>query len=253
MKVLRELFRTSVFCAGRIIYGDRKSSKVVYYHDVHESGRESYTGMSTCMESLRRHVGIVRAEGYTIVPEITEPYGQIQFAFDDGFRGIWDNRDYFIGERIYPTVFVAVSLIGRPGYLSEGEIRTLHASGFNIQSHGVSHTDMTRLDRSDLRKELLQSKSYFENLLGKTVDGVCFPCGYFSDAVCRESLAAGYTRLYSSIPCSRADRAGSCEQLYGRLFFQSLSPLQARLALRGGMKPLRAHYRKIHFRPDRTC
>lgn len=252
MEVLRELFRTSVFCAGRIVCGDRKSSKVVYYHDVHESGQKPYTGMSTRLELLRRHVGIVRAEGYAIVPEITESHGQVQFAFDDGFRGIWDHRNYFIEERICPTVFVAVSLIGRPGYLSENELRALYASGFNIQSHGVSHTDMTRLDGDALREELRQSKSYFEALLGKTVDGICFPCGYFSDAVCRESLSAGYTRLYSSIPCSRADRTGYCEQLYGRLFFQSLSPLQARLALGGGMKPLQAHYRKIHFRPERT-
>ena len=48
----------------------------------------------------------------------------------------------------------------------------LHEMGFNIQSHGVRHKNMSALIDEELQDDLCTSKTYFERLLGKTVDSV---------------------------------------------------------------------------------
>jgi len=50
-----------------------------------------------------------------------------------------DCADWLVSQRVYPTVFIPTTLIGKEGYLSESEIVRLHEAGFNIQSHGVRH------------------------------------------------------------------------------------------------------------------
>lgn len=94
-----------------------------------------------------------------------------------------------------------------------------------------------------LLDDLVTSKQYLEALLGKNIDSVCFPQGYFSGTVVSEALKAGYSKLYASYP----DIFDMCNPLKGRLLFQSLSPLQAGLALRGGMDVLAKHYKKLHY------
>jgi hypothetical protein len=57
---------------GKIKYNNR-SSKVLYYHDVHEDGSIPETDMSTPMSLFKRHIEIIRSNGYDIVDVITEP------------------------------------------------------------------------------------------------------------------------------------------------------------------------------------
>lgn len=119
----------------------------------------------------------------------------------------------------------------------------LHEMGFNIQSHGVRHKNMSALIDEELQDDLCTSKTYFERLLGKTVDSVCYPQGYYSDRVISESLKAGYQKLYISVP----GEYDMDKMVKHRSFFQSLSPIQARLALHGGMDILASHYQKLHY------
>ena len=81
------------------------SPKVVFFHDV---GRD-YTPMGTPRDSFWALMSCLRRGD--------------RVCFDDGFRGVWDERERLRG--IAPTVFVAIGLVGRPGYLSWEEIRTL--------------------------------------------------------------------------------------------------------------------------------
>ena len=107
--------------------------KVVYYHDV----GTAYTNMGTPLELLKAHVACARQMGFAFVSRLEglNSPKKLLMCFDDGFRGLWDGRDYFFQEGICPTVFIAVDLVGQLGYMTWDEIRELQRHGFVFQSH----------------------------------------------------------------------------------------------------------------------
>lgn len=221
------------------------SSKIVFYHDVHKEG-QSYTSMSTSIDRFKEHMTTLVMEGFKVVKSIDNSERQIQICFDDGFRGIYHNKDFFLSHGIYPTIFLAIDLIGKPGYLNEIEILDLQDLGFVFESHAFSHKDLTGFNDDDLRYELEASKHYLESLLSKSITSICFPIGYFSERVIRFSHVAGYQKLYSSLPgnyiTSREDG------LIYRNLVQFATDKEFKSIIYGGMAPLRWWYKRKHYR-----
>lgn len=215
---------------------------VVFYHDV---GRD-HTDMGTDFDLFRSHITKAKKCGYSFVRGFPRRKGDVQICFDDGFRGIWDHRDYFFAEHLQPTVFVARDLVGRPGYLTTEEIRMLHKKGFDFQSHTLTHHTLPEQGRENIRKELSGSKEWLSKLLGDEVGGICFPCGYYSKAVIDEACKCGYKDLYSSLPGFANDLADN--HLICRNLVQGLTDSGFLAVLRGGMVSLRWRYVKQHFK-----
>lgn len=236
------MIKTIALKIGHFLFHNR-DSKVIFYHDI--TGLHEYTDMGTPLALFQSHIGMIEKEKFEIVREIKQPKDQIQLCFDDGFYGIYDYRMYLQEKNIKPTVFLAISLIGKDGYLSEEEIRVLQDMGFRFQSHSVSHQNLTLFSDKDLKYELEHSKSTLEEKLGQPVDEICFPIGYFSERVINACLAAGYTKLYTSLPGSYGDRLA--KSLVYRNLVQFLSPAEFKATLYGGMTLLRSLYMRKHF------
>lgn len=177
------------------------NSKVIYYHDVNRK----YTDMGTEKEVILKHMKLVRNWGYEIVDSITSKQSQIMICFDDGWAGIYESKDIFIENQVFPTVFIAVDLIGKPGYLTVEQIRELHSLGFHFEGHAWSHRDLTSFDDKGLEHEIIDSKEELSQLLGYEIDSICFPQGRFSNKVVACCQKAGYSRIYSSIAGSYYD------------------------------------------------
>ena len=62
-------------------------------------------------------------------------------------------------------------------YLSFDEIKEISEMGFEIGSHGVSHTLLSRLDKKNQKEELFRSKKFLENLISKDINSFCYPYG----------------------------------------------------------------------------
>lgn len=240
MSGLRGIVKSSILTLGACLNRNKKS-KLLYYHDVYED--VCYTDMGTPWSLFAQHLDVINREGFELVPSIEKTVGQVAILLDDGFRGIYDCRELFYERQICPTVFLAVSLIGQPGYLAKDEILELQRHGFSFQSHGWTHKDLTQFDNLELNRELVDSKQYLCELLGKEISEICLPIGCFSDNVIEKALEAGYTTIYSSLP-------GNYEELvYGmrsRNLVQHSSPQEVRLILNGGNSLLRRHYIRIH-------
>jgi peptidoglycan/xylan/chitin deacetylase (PgdA/CDA1 family) len=167
-------------------------------------------------------------------------------CFDDGFQGIWDTRNFFIANNIYPTVFIAVELIGTNGYLGKEDILSLQSLGFNFQSHAWSHTDLTKFSEHQLKHELNDSQEYLSDFLGKEVNEICFPQGHYSEKVYKASIDAGYKKLYTCIPGNYHDNIG--KNLLTRNLVQFSSPSELKSILNGGLKVMRRRYTKLHYK-----
>ena len=170
-------------------------SKIIYYHDV----GKKYTDMGTDLDAIRRHLEIVKKCGYKIVDDITEREGQIMVCFDDGWAGILEAKGFFCELGVFPTIFIAVDLIGKPGYLTLEQIKEMQDIGFHFEGHAWRHRDLTTFDEKELEHEIIDSKKELSKMLGKVIEAICFPQGRFSDKVLRCCVKAGYSKLYSSI------------------------------------------------------
>lgn len=221
-----------------------RQSKILFYHDVHLKNR-SYTSMSTPIELLEAHLLQIRKSGFEVVNKITSSEHQIQICFDDGFRGIYDNRSFFVKESIFPTIFLAISLIGQEGYLTNEEILELQELGFNFESHAYSHKNLVNFSNSGLQYELKESKRFLESLLKKEITEICFPIGYFSKRVYNYALNSGYKILHSSIPGNyfQTDWKG----VVNRNLVQFYSPREVKYVIFGALLPFRNHYKKRQY------
>ncbi len=62
-------------------------------------------------------------------------------------------------------------------YLTENEIKYINSLGFEIGSHGVSHTLLSRLSYREQLSELKSSKEFLERIISARVNSFCFPYG----------------------------------------------------------------------------
>lgn len=221
-----------------------RKSKVLYLHDVHKEKCYAVEDCSMPLASFLKLVDTIQGFGFSIVKEITEKKNQVRLCFDDGYRGIWDCRDEFIKREIFPTIFIATTLIGKEHYLTAEEIIQLHDMGFSIQSHAVSHKPLTEFDEDHLNYELIEAKKELEQITQISVEEICFPLGYYNEIVLKQALLV-YKRVFLSIPGSYWDEFENGIIL--RILCQKISLPSLRLSLIGGQEIFRSHIRKQHY------
>jgi len=176
-----------------------KKSKVIYYHDIDSD--KKYTDMSTPVELFKKHINIIRENGYVIVNEITKPLDQIEICFDDAFLGLYDNIELIKELDIPIHLFVVSSYLEKENHINKEQLLLLNnLKLIKISSHTQTHQVLNLAAEYLLKNELENSKNLLESLLNKSVDMICFPEGKFNDAVVELAEGVGYKRQYSSLP-----------------------------------------------------
>lgn len=246
---MRNLIKLFLLWISSLLHRNRKS-KILFYHDIYKTTNykalDADVHMGTHIELFKRHVDIIRKEGFEIVQQITKPEGQVAIMLDDGFRGVYEVRDFFYENNIFPTIFLPAGHIGEDCLLSKDEILNLQDNGFKFECHSWSHFDLTTFSDEELRRELGESKNILRTLLGKDVDEICLPLGYFSNHLIEQLRLYGYKEVYSSIP------GNYMEPVYGglrtRILCQFSSPIEVKYMLRGGCEMINKRYKKMHYK-----
>lgn len=237
---MKKYLKFIVIYLGYLFHRNRKS-KIIYYHDV----GLNYTDMGTSFDIIKKHISISQSNNFIFVTSINNKKNQIMICFDDGWKGLYDYKDFFVTQRIFPTVFVAVELIGTKGHMTLKELNELSLAGFNIQGHGWKHIDLTTVQDEKLDVELVSSKRKLEEDLNHEIDSICFPLGRFSRNVVKESLKAGYKQVYSSI---WGDYYKLSEQgLICRCFCQDIPPVLFKYVLLGDSVLMRLNSKLHHI------
>jgi peptidoglycan/xylan/chitin deacetylase (PgdA/CDA1 family) len=186
---------------------------IILYHDIDGKGP-----FSVSEKKLREHFDYLKREGYTVVPlsdlidrlDNPRPYDRkvIVITFDDGYKNMYQKLLPIVREYRYPvTLFVYVDFVSdRPGKaITWQELREMQKNGIDIQCHTKSHPDIPKLAikntpeaREKLYEELYLSRIVIETQLGKPVDLLAFPFGYYDLNTIQLASHAGYRRVFST-------------------------------------------------------
>ncbi|MEM8497276.1 MAG: polysaccharide deacetylase family protein [Pseudomonadota bacterium] len=78
------------------------------------------------------------------------------------------------------------------------EIKKVHKAGVEIGGHSIDHHDLTLLSAQELKRELMEPKSFFEDQLNTQITGFAYPSGKMSDSVKKAVRDANYEYAASS-------------------------------------------------------
>jgi peptidoglycan/xylan/chitin deacetylase (PgdA/CDA1 family) len=115
-------------------------------------------------------------------------------TFDDGF-----SSDYDI---VLPelkkagakaTFFIVTDLIGKPGYMTKEQIKSLSEAGMQIGSHSVSHPNFLEINPEEREKEFIESKLILERIIDKEITCFSFPFGFYNFESIETAFSAGYS------------------------------------------------------------
>jgi peptidoglycan/xylan/chitin deacetylase (PgdA/CDA1 family) len=137
-----------------------------------------------------------------VVPLSLLPSDGIAVTFDDGFRDNLDVASPILARLGIPfTVFVTPGFIesGDPIYLSVNGLRDLATvPGVAIGAHGYTHRRLGECNAHQLRDELINSRKWIEDVLGRPVTTMSYPHGSENSKVRKAVSESGYTIAASS-------------------------------------------------------
>ena len=176
---------------------------VIYYHGIRS---EDIAGFCKQMEYLANSCTVVKPSN--IKTSLTNGSKQmVAITFDDGFENMIENAVPVLKMHNLPVgIFVPAGNLGqlprwsipsdcsdvRETVMTEDQVVQLHNEGFEIFSHGLSHTMLTELDDKRLQIDLKESKQALEKIIGDEVIGISYPHGAYDTRVCSFAKEANY-------------------------------------------------------------
>ena len=110
--------------------------------------------------------------------------------------------------------FITTDRIGKPGFVSETQLRDLDAAGHRIGSHTCSHPNpMAACSEAQLQDEWARSIARLADILDHPVDVASIPGGAYGKNVARAAAKAGIRWLFTSEPVRQSWQIGDCTLL----------------------------------------
>ena len=124
------------------------------------------------------------------------PSHPIVITFDDGYRDVLENAAPVLHAHAFPAIaFVITSRTsnGDPSFLTWPDLTFLERDGIAVESHTVTHRDLSVAPGSVVRHELVGSRRALEAQLGHSVRLLSYPYGDTNAQVEALVRDAGYT------------------------------------------------------------
>ncbi|MBT8398955.1 MAG: polysaccharide deacetylase family protein [Rhodothermia bacterium] len=139
------------------------------------------------------------------------PPKSVLLTFDDGYKSFVTTVMPILADRSIPAVmFVPTQFVG--GYnafdrlvepeeqiCSWDELRHLESQGVSVESHCVTHPNLSLIEPENLAREISDSKREIDERLGKEVQSIAYPYGHtpsdhrgFSAQLANAGYGAGF-------------------------------------------------------------
>lgn len=163
---------------------------VLVYHSINNDK----SNLSLKIDNFEKQIKFLKKSGFKTVSfeEIDKnEKKQIIITFDDGYKDTCQFALPILKKYNFKaTCFLVSNLIGkknswdsfRDDFISKNlmnteDINEWIKNGMFIGSHSHNHTDLTKLNKFDLEKDLEFSKKTLEDKFGKEINNFCYPFG----------------------------------------------------------------------------
>jgi peptidoglycan/xylan/chitin deacetylase (PgdA/CDA1 family) len=210
-RAVKQSFYRAVYLAGK--HAHDSGVTIFSYHSIDDYG----TPLSVSLALFRAQMEALAEEGCVALTmaQVSDhlrararfPPRAVAITFDDGFQNlITEAAPIMVDYGFVGTVYVITGMVGRmtrwtdrgvtlPSLplLTWPQIAALHAQGFEIGAHSVTHGFLTQYPPDSLRQELCESRQVLEQKLGTPVTAFAYPQGDYSRRVVAAVRDAGYT------------------------------------------------------------
>lgn len=183
---------------------------ILCYHSFRE---KCQTSLCTSRDAFEKQMTYLKANGFQVIT-LAELVGFLQYrhglpdrsviiTFDDGYRSFYEIAHPILKKfNFTATLFVYTDFIGKSANaLTWDQLRELKTLGYEIGSHGVSHSDLTKQDKAEsdtaylerIRTELVRSKAIIDEKLGQNTVYIAYPYGSYNPKILQLCEQAGYT------------------------------------------------------------
>jgi peptidoglycan/xylan/chitin deacetylase (PgdA/CDA1 family) len=126
----------------------------------------------------------------------------IVLTFDNGYASQYDNALPIL-KRLGWVGDENIQLSGLPpsqGGLTGSQVRGLIASGWELDTQGISHADLITLDAAQLKYQVATARQMLQKRYGVPVNWFCYPSGHYDATVIAAVRAAGFVGSTTVIP-----------------------------------------------------
>lgn len=118
----------------------------------------------------------------------------------------------------------------RVSYMNAQQLKTLSNNGFEIGSHGMTHSLLIAdyINEQKIISEFQNSKQWLEEVTGKPINSFCFPAGRYNNSIIELAESVGYT---STCLVYRTKNEAETLTSYERIFVKSNSLVELKSAL----------------------
>jgi peptidoglycan/xylan/chitin deacetylase (PgdA/CDA1 family) len=130
------------------------------------------------------------------------PGKPVVLTFDNGYESQYTNALPVL-KRLGWVADENIQLTGLPasqGGLTDAQVRGLIDAGWELDTQGMSHAELTRLGSSELHYEVATARQMLKQRYGVPVNWFCYPSGHYDANVISEVKAAGYVGSTTVIP-----------------------------------------------------
>ena len=130
------------------------------------------------------------------------PGKPIVLTFDNGYASQYDNALPIL-KRLGWVGNENIQLSGLPpsqGGLTDSQVRGLIASGWELDTQGISHADLIALDAGQLKYQVATARQMLQKRYGVPVNWFCYPSGHYDATVIAAVRAAGFAGSTTVIP-----------------------------------------------------
>jgi len=194
-----------------------KGISILMYHQVGAfAPMEAHRANYCDHRQFAHQMGFLDLLGYSVLGldealaclsgERPTPPRAVVLTFDDAYDNFADHALPVLQRHGFPSVLYAIGgWLGRsaewfgkdpgrpiPTLMSGERLRAMRAAGVTVGSHTLEHVKLAEVDRETKVRELSESRSVLEDVLGEPVEHLCYPFGSFDRETVELAAEAGY-------------------------------------------------------------
>lgn len=170
---------------------------LTYHHirDADPARDEMGNRLSTSPAQFSRDLDWLISQGYHAINfrdlSGAIPDRPVMITFDDGYDDAVMAQAIVVAHHLTATFYIVPGFVGRPGYLSWEQVRSLRANGMDIGAHTMTHPELPMLPVDRQRQEIEQSLSILELQTGQRPITFAYPYGAYNSDTVNVARSAG--------------------------------------------------------------